>query len=142
MPALILKWTAWQIAGHAAYLLLYVFVESVILFLIFLAIFLLIPRRWLQGQFVVQASMAVLLTAVWLILLQSGYEEVRFGGRRVQAFWLGLFALSHIALFLLLHHFTRLSTLLRRLWDRLAVLGGLYLVLDAIALVIVIVRNL
>jgi hypothetical protein len=146
---------AWDAVGNGAYGLLYAFVESLFVFVIALVLGLLISSKWSEARRRALLAALILLTAVGSVVNQLYFlyewdipaaliRTLIASGRPLVSLY--LLSLAVITPFVALPVYLILRsehsyTIVNELIDRLALLTGLYLVLDGIALVIVVVRN-
>lgn len=144
-----------EIVGRAGYALLFALVESCLLFLVVWLVYRLLCLRLTQGTALALSGWSYLVVALARMAVQ-GYAMLNKSGA---ALWLrllgaagrsgmpGLVAVIVVVLAsvllpsLLLLRSDKAVELFNNLAARLALLSGLYLVLDAVGLVIVIVRN-
>ncbi len=146
---------AWDAVGNGAYGLLYAFLESLFLFAVSLVLGLLISRKWTEHHRVVLLSTLIFLASVGSILNQLyffyGWEVpaalvrglIATGRPLVFLYLLALALITPVValpVYLVLHS-ERALGFASELIDRLSLLTSLYLVLDGIALILVVVRN-
>ncbi|HKJ28456.1 MAG TPA: hypothetical protein VJ965_12510 [Anaerolineales bacterium] len=147
--------TMWDAVGFSGYALLYTLAESVILFGFILLLSLLVPRQWNKTLRFTVLSLLAFVLAGWsimeqLILIVFWTPLRRLAERApflLSADWVPLAILTvlvaitvAVPLFLL-HERGKLQETVYLILDRLTMLSGLYLFLDALALVLVILRN-
>lgn len=147
---------SWDALGVGAYGLLFAAIESLLVFIGGLLLGLLIHPTWSTKRRILLLSVLILLTAGWGIL---GQLYFLWGGRAPEALVTYLASTAHplrllyiflalliapsivIPVFLLLRSEKALQ-IAASLVERLTLLSGLYLSLDAAALAIVVIRNL
>jgi hypothetical protein len=146
---------AWDAAGVGAYALMVAFVESLVVFASAIAFSFLLPGRWTEARRNVLLGWLVWVTAIWGILGQLYFLAGARAPSWVYNFFYGQSHPARIAygILLLLAVFTVLlpvygvvkSEKFRRvsqtIFERVALLMMLYLVLDFLGLVMVIIRN-
>jgi len=145
----------WDAIGVASYGLVFAFVESLLVFLIVAILGFIIPKHW-QSQRVALLSILTLITALWSMASQahaiSGMSfPVWFNGfivrqehpvRVLYAIALMLVGPTVILPTYLILNSDKSFRSIRELIDRLSMLAVLYLVFDAAALAIIIIRNI
>jgi hypothetical protein len=145
----------WDAIGVISYGLVFAFVESLVLFIVYLLLGFLVSTHW-NGVFRITllGTLALLLSVVAMLAQASFIWNVSLPGQ----FMLYIAHISHPLRFL--YGFALIGVLLiivppillilksekfmssmHSFLERLTVLAGFYLVLDLIALIIVIVRN-
>jgi len=147
---------AWDAVGVLCYGLLFALVESVLLFVVAAILGLIVPKRWEPDRRIAVLSGLVLVLCVWAMLSQLFFlTNVRVPEgiigwlvRSGHPLW-GLYGTLLVAVgvtFLLPTWAVMRSERGRRgmgaLIDRLGLLAMFYLVFDAAALAIVVIRNL
>jgi hypothetical protein len=145
----------WDAVGFSGYAMLYTLAESILLFGFVLLLSLLIPRQWTKTLRFTILSLVAFALAGWSIMEQLILIVLWTPLRRLavrlpflnSATWVPLLIISAIVAstlvvpLILLRRNQNLQTGLYSILDRLTLLSSLYLVLDAVALVLVIVRN-
>jgi hypothetical protein len=141
--------------GVLSYGLLFAFVESVLLFLVAAVLGLIIPRRWEPDRRIAVLSALVLILTLWAMVEQLFFLMnvqvhdaiidllVRSGHplRIMYPAILGIVGASFLLPVWAIWRTSRGARVMGALIDRLGLLAILYLVFDAAALVIVIIRN-
>ena len=142
--------------GFSAYVLLYTLLESILLTIFLLLLGLLISRKWAKNQRLVSLGVVAILLAGWsileqviLVLLLDRLAAVlgRFAFLGSSP-WIGMLILGvlvTVSFALPLWLVLRSKSLTKKLaafFERLNLLSGMYLLLDLIAIVIVIIRNI
>jgi len=146
---------SWDAVGVMSYGLLFAFIESVVIFLIAVALGFLISKAWSESQRVTTLGYLVFIASLWAVITSLFFIlPVRLSGETVGF----LVALEHplrflygISLVLVGLTVTLPTYLILRsktffqamqgFFERISLLTVLYLVFDIIGLVIVIVRN-
>jgi hypothetical protein len=141
-PAWLLRLSLWELAGALGYSLAFAFLESGILWAVFVAFAYILPRRWLADKFVASSSLLAWLLAAWAILAQFIFGRILLWG-----LWgaIGAAVLAVASLGLaawLVRRFTRLEQGVKWVTQRLAVLTYLYIFFDLLGLVVILLRNL
>ena len=148
--------TTWDAVGFSRYALLYTLAESVFLFGFILLLSLLLPRRWNKTLRFTVLSLLAFVLAGWSIMEQLIlivlWTRLQALPARLPFLVAGKWVPLTIAVVLVLASvlvplvFLRKSEKLQRnvfnILERLTLLSGLYLFLDAGALALVIYRNL
>ncbi len=147
---------AWDAIGVVAYGLVFAFVESVALFAVVALLGYLVPNRWGTRRRVALLTVMVWVISIWAMLDQLYFlvgggmpgwlidSFVRSGhpARVFYAVLLAVLGVSVLVPALLVVRSERAAKVVWAVIDRLSILMMFYLVLDAIGLVIVIIRNL
>ncbi len=146
---------AWDAIGVGAYGLAIALLESIVVFLFAILMGYLLSSRWEEGRRTAILAFLVLITASWAISAQlfflfeldpSAFLIGWLAGRdhplRLLYFGVLMIVTGSVLLpVVLLLRSDKAVRSLHNLLDRLALLSGLYLLLDAAGLVIVILRN-
>jgi hypothetical protein len=147
---------AWDAVGVLCYGLLFALVESVLLFIVTAVLGLIIPRRWEPDRRIAVLSALALILTLWAMLEQLFFlASVRVpdavidllvrSGHPLRIIYPAILAVVG-ATFLLpvwaIWRTSRGARVMGVLIDRLGLLAMFYLVFDAAALVIVIIRNI
>jgi hypothetical protein len=147
---------AWDAIGVLCYGLLFAFIESAIVFLITTLLGLLSPRRWTPARRVGVLSILVLVLSLWAMAAQLFFlTDFRVPGaiiaflvrsqhplRVIYAVLPALVTATFLVPVVLVARSERGTRIMSGLIDRLGLLSTFYLVFDAAALVIVVIRNL
>ncbi len=147
---------AWDAVGVVSYGLLFTLFETVALFIIMVLLGYLISTVWNPEQRVTLLSLLVLMLSVWAILEQLFFlvgmsmpawfiHLIIASGHPLRALYAAAIAVVVVVIALpvwLLFRTRPTYAGFRALMDRLSILSLFYLLLDAMAIVIVIVRNL
>ena len=147
---------AWDAIGVLCYGLLFAFIESVAVFLIACLLGFLTPWRWEPKRRISVLTIAVLVMALWAMVTQLFFmTNARVPGaiiallvgsghpaRLLYAGVLALVGASFLIPGVLVVRSGGESGFMTGLIDRLGLLSTFYLVFDAAALVIVLIRNL
>jgi hypothetical protein len=147
---------SWDAVGVVAYGLLFALVESLLVFAVMALLGYLVPGRWNPDR-----RVALLTVLVWVLSLWAMLDQLAFitgaglpawlidifvnSGHPARIFYavlLTVVSLSVLLPVLLVLRSERGYKAVRGLMDRLSILMMFYLVLDAIGLVIVIIRNI
>lgn len=140
--------------GLGGYFLLEALLESLLLTGVFLALGLLLPRRWpgerrlaaLSGLYLAVAGWALAGQAFWLLLRRMPERMAALTAPLSDNLWALVLLLALVAASLILPLWgagrARWQRILSALQERVTLLSLLYLALDAIAVVVVLWRNL
>ena len=146
----------WDAIGASSYEMVYAVVESVIVFLVIVALGFLLPKRWEEDKRIAMLGILILGVEIWAILSQrfffsklsqsSGFINfLMISGHPLWILYgsvLLLIGLTVVLPSLLVVKKKRARTVVLNIFDRLSVLTTFYLFLDFFALVIVLGRNL
>jgi hypothetical protein len=148
--------TAWDALGFSGYALFYTLIESLLLFIFMALLSLLLPKAWNKTLRFTVLSLISFLLAGWSIIEQLilivFWGKLRHLAQTVtflatspgaaQLVFAALVAISVSVPLLLLRKNNKLQQGFLSILERLTLLSGLYLFLDAVGLVIIIYRNI
>jgi hypothetical protein len=141
--------------GFSAYVLVFTLIESFVLFGLILLLGVLISKKWSKDQRLVSLSLVAVILSTWsileqiiLVLLFDRITRALAGFTFLAASpWIGFTILGVVItisfalpVFLALRS-PKFTQGLLTVFDRISLLSGFYLVFDALAIVILIVRN-
>jgi hypothetical protein len=146
---------AWDAVGVLCYGLLFAFIESVIVFVIAALLGLLSPRRWAPDRRVGVLSILVLVLSLWAMAAQLFFlADFQLPGgilaflvqsqhplRVIYTVLPAFVGASFLVPVVLVARSQRGARVMSAIIDRLGLLSTFYLVFDAAALVIVVIRN-
>lgn len=153
---LISRTNMWDAIGNTSYGLLYAFFESLIIFCVLALVGLFTPSRWEVNRRVAFLTLLLFITSIWGMVSQLLYVWNVW----LPFSWLKLFASTGRPLLMLyllslaivvptvtlpVYAFVRSNktlTSLLDIMDRLTTLSLLYLFLDAVGLIIIVIRNI
>jgi hypothetical protein len=141
LPAWLVQLSAWDVIGVVSYTEALALVESLVVFIPVLALAIVLPSAWLKRHFVAAGTGAVYLAATWFALAAFNDETVASWGVWGLAPWLGVVAVSIIAFVALIDRNQRFRTGIVAFVDRIWIVAAVYVVLDAAAIAILVVRN-
>ncbi len=147
---------SWDAVGVVSYGLMFTLIETVLLVGVFVLLGYLVSTRWNPEQRVTLLSLLVLLLSLWAILEQLFFlvgvtlpgwfvRLMLLGGHPLRNLYALVFALVVLSIAVPVWLLLRTRGVyrgVRALMERLSILSVFYLLLDAIGVVIVIVRNL
>jgi hypothetical protein len=156
LPWLTDRTNAWDAFGVMSYGLIFALVESILLFLAFALLGTLVPKSWEPGRRVNLLSALALILSLWAMISQLFFLAgvhvpdgiIAFLVRSPHPLWIiygALLALTGISFLLPAWSALKQGSGLRVIGsavERLGLLAVLYLIFDAAALVIVVIRNL
>jgi hypothetical protein len=126
-----------DLIGSIAYHLTFTIFETLLVFIIVLAIGSLIPRRWAPEPFITLSSVLIVELSIMAIIFQQlilEYASLR---------WMFVSCLIILAVsFIIIPKIHKLQQITRILGERFTILTFLYIFFDAIGVIIVIIRNL
>lgn len=141
LPSWIIKLSLWEVTGVTAYTLAYSLLESLLVWLLFVAAAALLPPTWLRDRLVVHAVIVVWVTAIWVVVIHLRSHGVYSWSLSSNLPWLALYMLSILALEFLLHKVKPLRVWIDSLVRRIAVLASLYILTGLAGVIVVIARN-
>ncbi len=147
---------AWDAVGVFSYGLVFALAESLIIFLLIALLGFLVSARWDRQWRISLLTVLVLMLSIWAILEQLFFLlEVRLPGgiinllvhsghplRTLYLLVVALLVITILGPVVLVLRSENARRFVRGMIDRLSLLAMLYLVFDAVGLVIVLVRNL
>jgi hypothetical protein len=145
VPNLLLKLNTWAVVSVLAYVLVFALLESLVVFIIFLVLSILLPAGWLRQQLVVRATIINICTALWSMvahfLIDTTDIDLSLSFFIPFGFGVILYGLVLGGLLFLAHRRQRISALITAFAERLVVLSYLYMFLGVLGLLIIILRN-
>jgi hypothetical protein len=147
---------AWDAIGVVSYGLIFAFVESVVIFLIFALLGLLTPKQWESDRRISFLAFLVLITSVWGMISQllflwnvslpsQAVEFLRRSNHPLRIMYAVCLIVVTPTVLLPAYSFIRSKkavTVMQNLIERLALLTSFYLFFDALGLIVIIIRNL
>lgn len=147
--------TSWDALGFSGYALFYTLIESLLLFGFIALLGFIIPKNWnLTLRFVILSLIAFILAGWsimeqliliifwgWLRHLADSFTFLITQPWSSYVIFAGLIVISMTVPLLLLRKYKGLQTKVYSVLDRLTLLSGLYLFLDAIGIIVIIIRN-
>lgn len=145
----------WDAIGVVSYGLLFAFVESVMIFLVLALVGLMMPSQWSSDRRVTFLALLILLLSLWGMISQllflwnvflpaSVIQLLRNSGHALRILYTASLAIVIPTILLPVYLFVRSNrsvTVMKDLMERFSLLTMLYLFLDAVGIVIVIIRN-
>ncbi len=141
IPALRYRETAWDMVGIIAIVQLIALVESLVVAATLVTAAAILPSAWFRQHFVTQATLSLLVSAIWAILIHYTPQPMTTWSQGQLGLWAGLYLLSLIGVNVALRWFTKLETMIDGLVQNGTLLAQVYLSFSLLALVIVIIRN-
>jgi hypothetical protein len=142
LPAWLLRFSIWELAGAIGYPLVDTLLESCLLWIGLIGLGTILPRKWLADKFVALSSALVWLLAIWAVLVQFIYKSILQWELEQSLLGVLLVAFSFCLVYWLVQRYGRLEGWINRLTQVLAVLTYFYVIFDLLGLVVVILRNL
>ena len=156
MSWLIERTNIWDAVGNASYALLFAFIESLLVFGLLALLGLVTPKQWEVNRRVAFLTLLLFVTVIWAMVAQLLYlwniwlppalmQFIASTGRPLVMLYLLSLALVVPTVSLPVLVFLRSKKALPALLDltdRLSTLSMFYLFLDAVGLVVVIIRNI
>jgi hypothetical protein len=141
-PAWLLRASLWELAGAVSYPLVDALLESCLLWLVFVLLGFVLPRRWLADKFVALSSALAWLLAAWAMVVQFIYSHLLQWSLLQLLPGLLLVVFSFALVYWLVQRFGRLEGWIRQAAKSLVMLAYIYLAFDLLGLVVVILRNI
>jgi hypothetical protein len=146
----------WDAIGVVSYGLLFAFVESVMIFLVFVLVGISIPLPWSSGRRIAFLGLLVLLVSLWGIISQllflwngslpaQAIQFLRSSSHPLRILYAASLVVVIPTIFLPVYLFVRSKrsvAFMQDLMERFSLLTMFYLFFDAIGLIIVIIRNI
>ncbi len=137
VPSWLLYLSQSDIIGSVAYHLMFTIFETVLVFIILLAVGRVIPKKWTPEPYLTLSSVLLIELTIMAIVFQhlvQQYSSLR---------WMFVSFVIILALsIVVIPRISKLQSLTRILAERLTVLTFIYVMIDVIGVIIVIVRNL
>jgi hypothetical protein len=140
IPALVLRLSAAELMGVIAYTLVFALFESVLLLIVLIIVSLLLPTAYFKDKIVVRGFILVFLTSLWVIPVLLEWF-VLTDHQQGYLLWTVFYFSILILLHLWLQKHADLETKISTFAERLAILSSIYVCLDALGVVIVVIRN-
>lgn len=142
VPAWVLRLNVWDLIGMLAYTQAFALVESIMIFLAFTVLSIVLPTRILRDKFVAQTGMVVVLSSVWGILAHHDQQIIGPDHLMQLAFWFVVYLVSVGAFYVLVDRNERLEKLVCSLINRLAVVSFVYVGVGFLGVFVAILRNI
>jgi hypothetical protein len=148
VPSYLLQLSISQTLGVFAYAQVFALFESAVLCGLIVLVAFLLPRRLFLDRFVPQAALCVFAITGWAISMQlsgmdfAGSEAAVAEMRPALLGWTVGWLVALAALSAAMHYWKALQKWLWAFADRVVVLSGFFLLVDAICLVVVVLRIL
>ena len=139
VPAWLHQMSVWDVIGVVSYPQVFVLIESVVICLPLVFLSTVLPARWFRDKFVALASGIIYLSVAWFILAHINDRTLRYW--RLGQFPIGLFVLSQMLFFFLIHYSRKLQSIIVSCVNRVAVLSIVYLMTGLISVLIIVIRN-
>jgi hypothetical protein len=141
VPSWLMRMSIGQAIAVFAYTQMYALLENLGVVLVILAVALVCPPRLCRGHFVSLVTMLIVVNTIWLVLIQWQFETLR-NLNQVNLGLVGLIYLTTNALALLASYTIKgIDIWVRQVLDRVAIIAGLYVLIDVVSLFIVVIRN-
>jgi hypothetical protein len=157
-PAYLMRLDAMDILGILSYAQVHAFMESLLILVLLVLVAVVLPRNWFRQYFLLQGTILVLASAIWVIPIHFWLWKMRLQNVLTNSSlsnltnlwhlwlplftWLFIFLIVIIVLLRKLRQPGKLDLMLRSFVDRLTVLSTIYLLVDVIFIAVVVVRNL
>jgi len=136
IPAMLLYMTRNELIGSLAYNMLFALFETIIVFLILVALGLILPGRWTRSNFFpVSCYLLGELTIMIILLKILGFRPYS------RALLGGICIVVLILTALVVPKYSKMSELARSVSTRLTPLTAVYILIDLVGAIIVIARN-
>jgi hypothetical protein len=142
LPAWLLRFSIWELAGAIGYPLVDAFLESCLLWIGLVALSFMLPKKWLSDKFVAMSSSMVWLLAAWAVLVQFIYKSILQWRFEQVLLGLLLVTFSFCLVYWMVQKYGRLEGWFKSLAQNLSVLSFFYVIFDLLGLAVVIIRNL
>lgn len=142
VPAWILRLSTWDLLGVIAYTQAFALVESVVIFLLILALALVLPRRFFREKFLALTATIMTISTIWLILAHYNDQVIRQWGLKQFLLWFLVIGFTIMVAYILVLRFEKVGVVVDAVYRRLSSLSFFYLFIGVIGLTIVVVRNI
>jgi hypothetical protein len=144
MPAILLEMGIWRILGVAAYVLVFAFLESLLIFLVLLLFSFTLPEK-IFGLKLIHVGSILVFSATISVLFIHLYNQLEIDSLALST-WIVIWILAGFSLFTVsvywLKRNRRAEAIFRSGIERLAILSLLYIFLDFLGLFLIIIRNI
>jgi hypothetical protein len=142
IPAIQHRETTWDLLGILAVVQVFALFESLVICLLLTGLAILLPTRWMRGQFVAQASGVLLVSAAWAVGIHLAGQPMTTWSRPI--LWLGctLYLASLALSGWVIRRFPRLEGGIHRILASAGLLAWVYVTLGLAGLGIILIRNL
>jgi len=142
VPSMILSRTIWEMIGIISYSLAFALFESILFLIGLIVLAVLLPKKFLRNNFIAMGSLAALLATLGMVFAHIYGED--FGIWPFREFGQFLLILIGIILvsWVLIYLFTQLASILKSIANLLTTLSSVYLVVDILAVIVILIRNI
>ena len=141
IPAFILRMSLGELLGVISHSLVFSLIDSLFVFFILVLLSVILPASWLRNRFMAIGSAIAILTAVWMMFF---HLNNLIGTRNIAG--ITIWAVSYLIVLAVVYFFIQRSDKLNQgianFIERLALLAGIYIVLDILGIIVIIVRNI
>jgi hypothetical protein len=137
VPSWLLYLRNGEVVGMVAYTLSFALVETLVVLLVAVLIGMLVPRRWIVDRYIPLISLWLVELTIMAIVFQ--YHIIQHLPKRNLV--IGYALILGVSTFIALR-FPKVKDVFRWIADRLVILSFLYVFLDALGVLVVILRNL
>jgi hypothetical protein len=141
VPAWLLRLSSWELVGVISYTLVFALIESLIILIILVFVATILPECWFRQRFVAISSLFVFLAAIWVIPVHLYEDAIRSWGIPGAMVFISLVFVTFVAVNFFVFRSTRFENKIVSIMQRITVLAILYLMIDLIAFMIVLGRN-
>ena len=142
VPAWILRMSMWEMIGVIAYTQVFALFESLILFILILLAAIVLPGNLLRNNIITASALIMFVLSIWLIILHYNSTWLFSRNIPILAIWLATLVGTIFLLLFLSKRLMLMQDSIIKIMGRFAVLAALYLVVDALSIVIVLFRNI
>lgn len=142
VPVWVLQMRPWDVIGTVAYVQAFALLEGIVIFLALLLLAFALPSQWFRDKFVPLATALIYASAAWFVAAHQNDETLRTWGWRQLLPWIGAYSASLLLISAVVHRSVRLQGFISSYVDRVSVLAGTYLAVAAVAVIVVLFRNL
>lgn len=142
VPAWVLRLSVWDLVGVIAYSLVFALLETLVVFLGILLFSAILPARLFRDKFVAMSTAVVFLASVWFVFLH--YNDGMIEDRQWVALlvWAGAYVLCLAVVYFLIQRNHQVEKSVNAFVERLSVLSFLYVLVDVLAVIVVVIRNI
>jgi hypothetical protein len=141
VPAWVMQLNTWDLIGLIAYTQAFALIETIVVFFMLVLLSAILPAWFLRDRFVAQASMIILLSSAWSIVLFYNTEIINRATRKTLVFWFAAYLASIGVFYVPIQRCKKLEALIRSIVERLQVLSFVYVTVGFLSVIIVILRN-
>jgi len=141
LPAWILRMRAFDLIGVVSYVLVFALLESLVATGALILLAVILPGKLLREKFLAQGTSLLLVAGLWSIVVHFYYGDM-VANRQYLFLWGAGFLVTTWFVYWLAGRIGKIDTILRTVLQRLEFLSFVYLLIDSLAIIVIIIRNI